>query len=73
MGRDKLARRHFTRPVKIQVVLPYKPRFSQSEFSDVNYVLDKLWSLFFALVSFLTKKQKCSFTQNRRSLLIVCD
>jgi len=57
MGRDKLARRHFTRPVKMLHALSYEPRFSQSEFTNVNYVLGKLWPLFSALISFLAKNE----------------
>lgn len=57
MGSDKLARGHFIRPVKILDVLPYEPRSSQSEFTNVNYVLDKLSPFFSALISFLAKNE----------------
>lgn len=52
---DKVARRHFTRPVKMLGVLPYEPSFTQSEFTNVNYILCKLWPLFSAFISFLAK------------------
>lgn len=57
VGRDKVCRRHFPRPVKILDVLPHH---SQSEFTNTNSVVDELWPLFSALVTFLSKKPQSS-------------
>lgn len=62
VGRDKVARRHFTAPVKMLGVLPYEPSFTQSEFTNVNYVLCKLRPLFYAFISFLAKNGSVPIT-----------
>lgn len=62
VGRDKVCRRHFPRPVKILDVLPHQPRFSQSEFTNINSILNKFWSLFsfFCLKKVKIKASLCS-------------